>query len=226
MTGRCPRCAMRLARRARCWAAHALHEVRAVLDAVHAAAQRGHWCVGHVRYEAAPAFDPALQTQAGAADGPLAWFAVYDAPLPWPTERLRHAADPPRRSSGTGGPERAAFDAALAHIQQAISAGELLPGQLHRTAHGRLRQGSAAGAVCRAAARPARRLCGAHRRRAAEQVLSVSPELFFDWQTAPGRRPHPGPPHERHGRARRHARRTTPRRPPTCAHRPRSAPKT
>ena len=54
--------------------AHQLQDVRAVLDAVHAAAQRGHWCVGHVRYEAAAAFDAALQTHA--ADGPLAWFAV------------------------------------------------------------------------------------------------------------------------------------------------------
>ena len=50
--------------------ARSLHEVRPVLDAVHAAAQRGQWCVGHVRYEAAPAFDAALHTHA--ADGPLA----------------------------------------------------------------------------------------------------------------------------------------------------------
>jgi para-aminobenzoate synthetase/4-amino-4-deoxychorismate lyase len=50
--------------------------VQAVLDAVHAAAEAGHWCVGHVRYEAAPAFDAALQTHA--ADGPLVWFAVHD----------------------------------------------------------------------------------------------------------------------------------------------------
>ena len=55
-------------------------QVRAVLDAVHAAARQGSWCVGYVRYEAAAAFDAALQTHA--ADGPLAWFAVYDAPQP------------------------------------------------------------------------------------------------------------------------------------------------
>jgi len=61
-------------------AAHALAEVRSVLDAVHAAAAAGRWCVGYVRYEAAPAFDAALS--AHAADGPLAWFAVYDAPRP------------------------------------------------------------------------------------------------------------------------------------------------
>ena len=50
--------------------AQQVDEVRAVLDAVHAAAQRGHWCVGYVRYEAAPAFDTALQTHCrGAAGG-------------------------------------------------------------------------------------------------------------------------------------------------------------
>ena len=67
-------------------------EVRAVLDAVHAAAQRGHWCVGYVRYEAAPAFDTALQTHA--ADGPLAWFSVHDAPQPWPAEEPQEEAQP------------------------------------------------------------------------------------------------------------------------------------
>ena len=45
-------------------AAHALHEVRGVLQAVHAAAQQGRWCVGYVRYEAAPAFDTALASSA------------------------------------------------------------------------------------------------------------------------------------------------------------------
>ena len=93
--------------------------VRAVLDAVHAAAQRGHWCVGYVRYEAAPAFDTALQTHA--ADGPLAWFAVHDAPQPWPAEAAQEAA----RVEWHSGLERGTFDTALGRIQQAIGAGEL-----------------------------------------------------------------------------------------------------
>ena len=67
------------------WAAHALHEVRAVLDAAEAAARGGAWVLGWLRYEAAPAFDPALAVQAGDPALPLAWFAAHDAPLPWPT---------------------------------------------------------------------------------------------------------------------------------------------
>ena len=104
--------------------AQALHEVRGVLDAVFAAAQQGRWCVGHVRYEAAPAFDAALQTHA--TDGPLAWFAVYDAPQPGTDDAAdAAAAATPAQVVWDDSPEREEFDAALAQIQQAIAAGEL-----------------------------------------------------------------------------------------------------
>ena len=153
-------------------------EVCAVLDAVHAAAQRGHWCVGYVRYEAAPAFDAALQTHA--ADGPLAWFAVHDAPQPWPAEAAQEAA----RVEWHSGLERGAFDTALGRIQQAIGAGELY--QINYTAPltGAL-QGSAA-ALFAALQRAQPGGYAAHIDAGGEQVLSVSPELFFDWQDAPG----------------------------------------
>ena len=158
-------------------AAHALAEVRSVLDAVHAAAQQGRWCVGAVRYEAAPAFDAALQTHA--ADGPLAWFAVYDAPQPWPELFTEDRAE----VHWQGGHDRAAFDAALAHIQQAIAAGELY--QVNHTAPlaGTL-QGSPS-ALFAALQRAQPGGYAAHIAAGDEQVLSVSPELFFDWQDAP-----------------------------------------
>ncbi|WP_298208886.1 chorismate-binding protein [Acidovorax sp.] len=161
--------------------AHALPEVRGVLDAVHAAAQQGRWCVGHVRYEAAAAFDTALQTHA--ADGPLAWFAVYDAPLPWPENDDGTAAENPARVVWTDSPDRAQFDAALAQIQRAIAAGELY--QVNHTApiHGTL-QGSAQ-ALFAALLRAQPGGYAAHIDAGGEQVLSVSPELFFDWKDAP-----------------------------------------
>lgn len=161
--------------------AHALHEVRGVLDAVHAAAQQGHWCVGFVRYEAAAAFDAALLTHA--ADGPLAWFAVYDAPLPWPACDDGQGAEPPAQVVWTDSPDRAPFDAALAQIQQAIAAGELY--QVNHTAplHGTL-QGSAQ-ALFAALLRAQPGGYAAHIDTGLEQVLSVSPELFFDWRDAP-----------------------------------------
>ena len=42
---------------------------------VDALAKQGFWCVGYLRYEAAPAFDAALAS--ADSDGPLAWFGVY-----------------------------------------------------------------------------------------------------------------------------------------------------
>ena len=55
-----------------------LDQVKAVLQAVEERALRGQWCVGYVRYEAAPAFDHALAVHA--TTGPLVWFGVHDAP--------------------------------------------------------------------------------------------------------------------------------------------------
>lgn len=152
--------------------------VRAVLDAVHAAAQRGHWCVGYVRYEAAPAFDAALQTHA--ADGPLAWFAVHDAPQPWPAEAAQEAA----RVEWHSGLERGTFDAALGRIQQAIGAGELYQVNYTAPLTGTLQGSAAALFVALQRAQPGG--YAAHIDVGDEQVLSVSPELFFDWQDAPG----------------------------------------
>ncbi|HSO45703.1 MAG TPA: bifunctional aminodeoxychorismate synthase component I/aminotransferase, partial [Rhodoferax sp.] len=62
--------------------AHTPQQVKPLLNAVDALSQQGFWCVGYVRYEAAPAFDAVLKVHA--ADGPLAWFGVYAQALPWP----------------------------------------------------------------------------------------------------------------------------------------------
>ena len=156
-----------------------LCDVRAVLDAVHAAAQQGRWCVGHVRYEAAAAFDAALATHC--ADGPLAWFGVYDAPLPWPEEAPPDGAQLAWHSAL----ERPDFDAAVARIQQAIAAGELYQVNYTAPLSGTLLQGSPA-ALFAALQRAQPGGYAAHIDTGNEQVLSVSPELFFDWQETPG----------------------------------------
>jgi len=49
-----------------------------LLGAAEAAAMTGCWVLGWVAYEAAPAFDAALQVRLPAAGQPLAWFAIYD----------------------------------------------------------------------------------------------------------------------------------------------------
>ncbi|NMM06060.1 chorismate-binding protein [Polaromonas sp.] len=165
--------------------AHELAEVRPVLDAVQAAALQGRWCVGYLRYEAATAFDAALAVHA--PDGPLAWFAVHDQALPWPEDRF----------AGTGATAqvqwhesclRPAFDAAMDQIQRAIAGGELY--QVNFTA---LLEGAWQGEPTENAAQA---LFAALQRAQPGgyaafidtghtgdgQLLSVSPELFFDWR--------------------------------------------
>ena len=160
-------------------AAHAPQQVRGVLDAVQQAAEAGLWCLGWVRYEAAAAFDAAYADalHATPAGEPLAWFAVFDGPQPWPVQDGPVPAG--SRVQWQPGLERAHFDAAIARIHEAIAAGDCY--QINYTAQftGRLlgdipslfaalHQAQPGGYVACVDSGP-------------EQVLSVSPELFFDW---------------------------------------------
>ena len=180
-------------------------EVRAVLDAVQAAAEQGAWCIGVVPYEAAIAFDAALHTHA--ADGPLAWFAVYDAPQPAGAEVAPGTARSPA-AAGLGHataplpstrcdlaeqptlrwhtlPERATFDAAVARIHQSIAAGEYYQVNYTSQTEATLQGGGpqAASALFAALQRAQPGGYAAMLDMGERQVLSVSPELFFDWHS-------------------------------------------
>ncbi|WP_137895672.1 aminodeoxychorismate synthase component I [Ramlibacter sp. 2FC] len=154
--------------------ARSLDQVRPVLEAVQAQARQGRWCVGYLRYEAAPAFDPALAVHP--ADGPLAWFGVHDAPQPWPE------AEGQAQAQWDQGLSRSAFDQGMAAIHRAIADGQLY--QLNYTAPllGRL-QGSPR-ALFQALRRAQPGGYAAFIDSGEEQLLSVSPELFFDWDGA------------------------------------------
>ena len=158
--------------------AHAPEQVRGVLDAVQAHALAGQWCVGYVRYEAAAAFDTALSVHAAA--GPLAWFAVYDAALPWPD--AAPAADQAWCVEWDAGLDRGAFDAALSKVSQAIAAGELYQVNFTSPIAGHWRGQASADALFAALQRAQPGGYALRLDTGAEQVLSVSPELFFDWQ--------------------------------------------
>jgi para-aminobenzoate synthetase/4-amino-4-deoxychorismate lyase len=154
-------------------------EVCAVLDAAQAAARRGAWCVGYLRYEAACAFDAALAVHP--AEGPLAWFAVHDTALPWP-QPTQEASPQLQWQEAMARP---AFDAALAELQRAIAAGEYY--QVNFTAQMRgLLDGEAGSAPALALFQALQRAqpggYAAFLDTGEEQLLSVSPELFFDWR--------------------------------------------
>lgn len=174
-------------------AAHCAAEVRAVLDAVQQAAQQGLWCLGWLSYEAAAALDGAYQgaVHAGAVhtgtDGasvlPLAWFGVHEAPQALSAD---DNAVPVPRIEWQAGLARDAFDAQIARIHAAIAAGECYQINYTTQLQGRLEQ------VQGAADQAAQALFAALRRAqpggyaalldsGERQILSVSPELFFDW---------------------------------------------
>jgi len=158
--------------------AHTPEQVKPLLKAVDALSKQGFWCAGYVRYEAAPAFDTALKVHDSA--GPLAWFGIYENALPWPVETPSQQADAQTSVQWHNAPDRPDFDAAMARIHQAIAAGDLyqvnytapLHGEFSgdpQTLFGRLRRAQPNGYA-------------AFINTGFEQVLSVSPELFFDWR--------------------------------------------
>lgn len=84
-------------------------------------ARAGDWSVGYVAYEAAPAFDPALQTQPGRGDLPLAYFRRYRRPTFWNT--LSPGPSPP---PAAWRPEWDAqcYASAFAEVRRALAHGE------------------------------------------------------------------------------------------------------
>lgn len=152
-------------------------DVRAVLDTAQAAAQRGAWCVGYLRYEAAPAFDAALAVHP--AEGPLAWFAVHDRALPWP-QPIPEASPQLQWQEAIARP---AFEAALAQLQRAIADGEYYQANFTAQMRGVLGDGvGSALALFQALQRAQPGGYAAFIDTGEEQLLSVSPELFFDWR--------------------------------------------
>jgi para-aminobenzoate synthetase/4-amino-4-deoxychorismate lyase len=155
-----------------------LAEVVPLLARVEALARAGAWCVGHLCYEAAAAFDPAFETHRPDDPArPLAAFSIHDAPLSGDFAD----SDASATVQWTDGPRRADFDATLAEILRAIADGELY--QVNATAPltGTL-QGDPLGLF--AALRRAQPNAYAAYLDVGdgERILSVSPELFFDWR--------------------------------------------
>jgi para-aminobenzoate synthetase/4-amino-4-deoxychorismate lyase len=175
-------------------------DVAPLLARVDALARAGAWCVGYLAYEAAGAFDEAFETHAPAdATQALAAFAIYDAPLDEAAAAAawQVAAADPAGVEWTGGPQRDTFDSTIAEILRAIAAGEVYQvnatAPLTGTARGdplalfaalRRAQPNAYAAYLDFAAGAPSPLHGDAVDRAGvdEVILSVSPELFFDWR--------------------------------------------
>ena len=160
-------------------------EVLPVLEQVQAHARAGAWVLGFVAYEAAPAFDAAMPVLVPVAGLPLAAFGVFDAPLPRAAtlDRAERAAARPETPAAPAHwswlHDTPSIHAGVEQIRAAIARGEVY--QVNLTT--RLRAAFAGSAPALFAA-----LCSAqpdgyclHLDGGRWQLLSVSPELFFDW---------------------------------------------
>jgi len=161
--------------------ANQLSEVLPLLQAVSDYGAQGLWCVGYVRYEAAPAFDSACQVYPHTDGLPLAWFGVYQQALPPGPP----STEPSPPLSWQAGQTREAFDTSIHTIHQAIRSGDVYqvnytsPLQAHlppETKEATMR------AWFDALRRAQPDAYAAHIDTDQEIVLSVSPELFFDWR--------------------------------------------
>ncbi|MDO9234937.1 MAG: chorismate-binding protein [Aquabacterium sp.] len=167
--------------------AHDPSQVAGLLDAAHQLAKGGQWCVGWVAYEAAPGLDAHLPVKALPPGQPYAVVAVFDQAQPWSGDDVMETPTP-----WSCGPWHADLNAHQAHahvtqIHELIRAGEVyqinLTTQMHSAYEGdpsslwsyfmALRRSQPQGYSVMLDARAACRAPGA--------VLSVSPELFFDW---------------------------------------------
>lgn len=165
--------------------AHSLAEVTGVLKRAELFAREGAWCVGHIAYEAAGAFDAALRTRALAeSSGPLARFLIFDAPLTpecatevWDASRGKSA-----RVDWLQRPGRAAFEDAFTRIHNAIGDGELYQVNLTAPLRGELDGDPLALFDALHRAQPNAYAAYIAGDADADTILSVSPELFFDWR--------------------------------------------
>ncbi|MDP2809540.1 MAG: chorismate-binding protein [Rhodocyclaceae bacterium] len=162
-------------------AAHALDEVPAVIAEAERHARAGRWVVGFVAYEAAPAFDPALKVRPPAGFLPLAAFAVHDAPA---AEEIQNrglsSISVPISMRWRMATARDRILESIATLRRRIADGDFY--QVNLTT--RLRADfSGDGRVLFEALRESQPegWC-AHLEGDGWAVLSVSPELFFDWK--------------------------------------------
>lgn len=154
--------------------AHTPAEVRPLLREVEAAAQAGQWAVGYVSYEAAPAFDAALQVRPGARL-PLAWFGLFRAPAEPP--RLPDAAGVPALDWQVSATE-AEHAAAVSRIRDGIARGDVY--QVNHTVRLRARFGGDPLALYERLREAQPGALAAYLDLGEWRILSLSPELFFE----------------------------------------------
>jgi len=151
-------------------------DVAGVVTAADEHAAAGRWVAGFLSYEAAPGFDPVLKTHPATGGLPLAWFAAFE-------ERVVDPDWSPARPYEMGewrpDQDRATHGAALAAIHDLIAAGDTYQVNYTMRLRGRF-SGDPLSAYADLLSAQSGGF-GAFIDLGDYQVLSASPELFFNW---------------------------------------------
>jgi len=156
-------------------------EIIPLLRQTEACAKAGSWAVGMVGYEAAPAFDRALQVHPAKTDLPLAAFAIFDLPDATPTSDPGAAFACGRWQEEI---EWAAYERMIQSIREDIGAGRFY--QTNFTTRLRANFEGDAHAIFQALRLAQPDSYALFLDFQAWQLCSVSPELFFAWDPVTG----------------------------------------
>ena len=168
-----PGAARRFANPRRVLQTHAVGEVAAILDVIDGEVALGAHAIGFVSYEAAPAFDPAMHVRE-AGELPLAWFAIFDAPLPPQTAAETETASARWHERVA----RARYDEAVFTIRAAIGRGDVY--QVNYTVPLDVDVSGDAGALFNRLGTAQGPGYAARIHTGRFELLSASPELFFE----------------------------------------------
>lgn len=158
-----------------------VEEVADVLEQLDKAAEQGYYSAGFVSYEAAPAFDPAMEVHP-ASDFPLVWFGIFEEPQK--LELAREAgsgSDDNYEVSGwqmAGSPQ--AYQEGIQKIKIAIEEGDTYQVNYTERLHADFSGNDFA--FYRQLARNQEAGYGAYLNIGDQRILSASPELFFQVQ--------------------------------------------
>lgn len=154
--------------------ARTIADVRPALREVQEATRKGLYAAGIICYEAAPAFDAALHAHP-AGTLPLLWFGLFRAPISLPRVTKQHAAV----SGWLPDTDRATYEADINAIREAIGRGDTY--QVNYTLRLNTSVSGDPRAWYEALAAQSHGRFNAYLDIGEQQILSLSPELFFAW---------------------------------------------
>lgn len=161
--------------------AHTTEQVKPLLEKVDAYSKQGLWCVGYMRYEAAPAFDSAFKVhERQNPQSPLAYFGVFKTPSSVDLAQHLLHTNSTHQVKWSDIIAKPNFDSAMDLIHQAIAAGDFYQVNYTSNMHGEMSGDSASLFKAMQQAQP--NAYAAFIQNEYEEVLSVSPELFFELQ--------------------------------------------